>query len=83
MASAVTSIFLSYRRSDAADISGRIFDHFAARFGHNRVFKDVDSIPIGGEFKRLVLDQIEQSVVVVLIGPTWASCEYGGCRRVD
>jgi hypothetical protein len=74
MKAARSSIFISYRRSDAADVSGRIFDRLEARFGRSRVFKDVDSVPIASEFGEYILNQIEQSVVVVLIGPTWATC---------
>jgi hypothetical protein len=37
-------IFLSYRREDSADISGRIFDHLERRFGRALLFMDVDSI---------------------------------------
>jgi hypothetical protein len=44
-------IFVSYRRSDSADIAGRIYDRLIGRFGKDPVFKDVDSIPLGFDFK--------------------------------
>ena len=43
----MNNIFVSYRRSDSSDVTGRIFDQLKARFGEERLFKDVDSIPLG------------------------------------
>ena len=40
------SIFIGYRRDDTADAAGRIFDNLERAFGHERVFKDVDSISV-------------------------------------
>jgi len=45
------SIFVSYRREDSAYITGRIYDTLTAQFGKSAVFKDVDSIPIGVDFR--------------------------------
>lgn len=44
-------IFMSYRRSDSADVTGRIYDRLLQAFGKVAVFKDVDSIPLGVDFK--------------------------------
>ncbi|HEX2992222.1 MAG TPA: hypothetical protein VHO49_16160, partial [Anaerolineales bacterium] len=41
----VGPIFLSYRRSDSADITGRIYDRLVDDLGRSPIFKDVDSIP--------------------------------------
>ena len=52
-------IFISYRRDDSADVSGRIYDRLAEHFGDEAVFKDVDDIPFGVNFKehlRAVID---------------------------
>ena len=43
-------IFISYRRTDS-DIAGRIADHLLAEFGRDSVFLDVDSIPVGRDFR--------------------------------
>jgi hypothetical protein len=37
-------IFISYRRSDASDFAGRLYDRPVQRFGEARVFMDVASI---------------------------------------
>ena len=39
-------IFISYRRSDTPDVSGRIYDELARHFGADTVFKDVDDIVV-------------------------------------
>ena len=48
--SALSGIFISYRRSDSPDATGRIYDRLVAEFGKARVFKDVDSIPLPRAF---------------------------------
>jgi hypothetical protein len=45
------SIFISYRRDDSADVAGRIYDRLVDSFGEDLVFKDVDNIPFGMDFK--------------------------------
>ena len=49
-AAATGSIFISYRRDDSADITGRIYDRLVQHFSRDTVFKDVDSIPLGSIF---------------------------------
>ena len=44
-------IFISYRRSDNPDAVGRIYDRLVSEFGKAQVFKDVDSIPLGQDFR--------------------------------
>jgi hypothetical protein len=41
----MTKIFISYRRTDSQDVTGRIYDRLVAHFSQERVFKDVESIP--------------------------------------
>ncbi len=65
-------IFISYRRSDSMSYTGRIYDYLINQFGQENVFKDVDDIPIGTNFRNIIISQISQSdVVLVIIGPTW------------
>ena len=78
------TIFISYRRSDAAETAGRMFDRLAETFGPDRIFKDVDSIPLDSFFQPYVLEKIRTSVVLALIGPQWATCtDIQGGRRLD
>ena len=43
-------IFISYRRSDSQDVTGRIYDRLLGKFTQKQVFKDVDNIPLGVSF---------------------------------
>ena len=47
-------IFLSYRRTDSADVTGRIFDRLSVQFAKEKIFKDVDSIPLGVDFRTYI-----------------------------
>jgi hypothetical protein len=65
-------IFMSYRRDDSADVTGRIYDRLVQRFGKDQVFKDVDSIPLGVDFRRH-LHQVVGScdIVLAVMGERW------------
>lgn len=76
-------IFISYRREDTADISGRIYDRLVQRFGPKAIFKDVDSIPLGVDFKQYLEKQVEQcNVLLAVIGKSWLR-KRTGKRRLD
>jgi serine/threonine protein kinase len=68
------TIFISYRRKDSSAETGRIYDRLIGAFGREAIFKDVDSIPLGVNFKKH-LDSIvaKCDVELVVIGPDWAS----------
>lgn len=51
-------IFVSYRRDDSADVAGRIYDRLTARFGKATVFKDVDSIPLGVDYRWYLQERV-------------------------
>ena len=79
------TLFLSYRRSDSQDVSGRIYDRLIDHFGANHVFKDVDSIPLGVDFRKFVGDKVARcDALLAVIGPQWLETrnEAGG-RRLD
>ena len=78
------TVLLSYRREDAQGTTGRIFDRLAARYGRDKVFMDVDSIPIGVNFRDHIRTYIEKSdVVLVIIGPSWNVPGDNGKRRLS
>jgi tetratricopeptide (TPR) repeat protein len=86
---AFRQIFISYRRSDSADMSGRISDYLTNRFRTNRfrkdrVFQDVDDIPPGRRWDETIDAAIRASdVVLVVIGPSWSSVSTERGRRLD
>jgi hypothetical protein len=78
-------IFVSYRRSDSADIAGRIYDRLIGKFGKGPIFKDVDSIPLGLDFKEYLDMKVgECDVFLAIIGNEWVSAsDSTGKRRLD
>jgi hypothetical protein len=77
-------VFLSYRRDDTAGVTGRIHDQLRSRFGDESVFRDVDSIPSGLNFReRLERAVSECDVLLVLIGERWLQADESGKRRLD
>jgi hypothetical protein len=78
--SAMAGIFISYRRKDTAYQAGAIYDRLVQHFGA-QVFKDVDSIPFGDNFVRVIGEFVERStVVLVLIGDAWLAADPGTGR---
>lgn len=65
-------IFISYRRADTAAMSRRIYDELVKRTGRPRVFRDVDTLMKGKDFRAGIERFILQSdVMLVLIGDQW------------
>lgn len=68
----MATIFLSYRRDDSAFAAGRIYDELVEHFGKDDVFMDVDSIPAGEDFERILEKQLADcQVMLVVLGPNW------------
>jgi hypothetical protein len=66
------SIFISYRRSDSADIVGRIYDRLSAYFGKETIFRDVQTINAGEDFQRRILSAVDEChVMLAIIGADW------------
>ena len=83
-AAAIEKIFLSYRRDDSADATGRIYDRLVQRFGKEQIFKDVDSIPLGVDFREHLGDVVGRChLVLVVIGDRWIDAGTAGARRLD
>lgn len=81
----VPRIFISYRRSDSAAASGRIYDRLCTAFGEKSVFKDVDVIPPGANYPSLLNEAIAScDVLLAVIGSHWLTAvESNGMRRLD
>jgi hypothetical protein len=78
-------VFVSYRRDDAAHITGRIADAIAARIGRDRVFVDVDSVAPGEDFVRKIERSIHAAdTFIAVIGSNWLTASTPqGQRRID
>jgi hypothetical protein len=79
------SIFISYRRDDSADITGRIYDRLIQHFSKEIVFKDVDSIPLGIDFRQHLEGALSQCrILLAIVGDQWLGREVAeGKRRID
>ncbi|MBO36121.1 MAG: hypothetical protein CMO64_08020 [Verrucomicrobiales bacterium] len=67
------SIFISYRRDDSSANTGRIYDRLIQKFDQQSIFKDVDAIPIGVDFRKHLEKQVTGCrVLLAIIGPRWA-----------
>ena len=78
-------IFISYRRDDSGDIAGRIRDRLVDEFGSDSVYMDIDSIPIGVDFRKHIDAAVRQcDVLLVVIGTEWLNAsDPNGVRRLD
>lgn len=78
-------IFINYRRADTRWAASRLFDDLGRRFGVNRLYMDVDSIPAGADFVTHLSEHVDQcAAVLVLIGRDWLTLETAeGKRRID
>jgi formylglycine-generating enzyme required for sulfatase activity len=81
----MSRVFISYRRDDSADVTGRIYDRLVLRFGADSVFKDVDDIPHGADFRKVLGDAVGRcQVLLAVIGRHWLSIAgRSGVRRLD
>jgi hypothetical protein len=78
-------IFISYRREETAGEAGRLYDHLSDHFGADRVFMDVDSITIGTDFTKAIVEAVSGcNILLALIGRHWSAVtDVKGIRRID
>lgn len=80
----MAGIFISYRRDDSAAITGRIFDRLSAHFGPDAVFMDIDSIPVGHDFREHIGRTLERcDVMLAVVGRRWTGPPGDKARRID
>lgn len=81
----MSKIFISYRRSDSQYVTDFLYKGLVDYFGKDVVFKDVDTIPLGENFKKY-LDSIiaKCEIILVVIGERWLNVtNVKGQRRLD
>src|SRR5215213_2824163 len=79
---AMSSIFVSYRRSDAPAHAGRIYDRLVDRFGKDNVYKDLDSTAPGADFAEVIEETIATcDAVLAVVGRDWVSATRRWRRR--
>src|SRR5262249_12127180 len=79
------NIFINYRREETGHVAGRLHDSLAQAFGRNKLFMDVDNIPIGRDFEDYLKSQVAAcDAMLAVIGPNWVNAKNdSGQRRLD
>jgi WD40 repeat protein len=74
-------ITISYRRADSEAMTGRIFDRLIAYYGRDAIFRDIDNIPAGIDFRQHINETLlKTSVLLAIVGPKWLGSSRGGER---
>jgi hypothetical protein len=76
-------IAISYRRTDS-DATGRLFDRLVLRYGEDSVFRDIDNIPFGIDFRKVINDALRDTdVLIAIVGPNWRGADERGGARIN
>ncbi|WP_298220900.1 SUMF1/EgtB/PvdO family nonheme iron enzyme [Flavobacterium sp.] len=76
-------IFISYRRKDEPFAAGRIFTDLSHTFGKEFLFKDVDNIRFGDNFKEVIFNHISKAqIFLTVIGENWNEQNEEGLFRL-
>jgi hypothetical protein len=63
----VAKITISYRREDSGAIVGRIFDRLVAHYGTGTVFRDIDNIPPGIDFRKYINEALSSTDILLAV----------------
>ena len=76
-------VFISYRRSDSQGSSRLLADALKRKFGDEAVFFDTNDLSVGVEWRAELQRRLHASTVVLaVIGPTWAMTATDRAHRV-
>lgn len=68
----MSKVFISYRHDDSEADAGRLHDTLSAELGRQALYKDVENIAVGKNWKRAVREALADSAAVLfVIGPDW------------
>jgi len=77
-------ISISYRRADSEAMTGRIFDRLTAHYGKDVIFRDIDDIPPGIDFRHHINETLlKTNILLAVIGPKWLGSSRGGLERIQ
>jgi hypothetical protein len=81
----MSRIFISYRREDSSYPADRLFKGLAGYFGADNVFKDIDTIPYGADFEKVIEAKVSScDALIAVIGKDWLNAkDANGNRRLD
>src|SRR5271154_960107 len=76
-------ISISYRRADSEAMTGRIFDRLISHFGKDAIFRDIDDIPPGIDFRVHINETLRKTnILLAIVGPGWLGALSGGLDRI-
>jgi TPR repeat protein len=79
----VAKITISYRREDSGIIVGRIFDRLVAHYGTDTVFRDIDNIPPGTDYREFINDALRSTdILLAVVGLDWVGKTPDGRTRI-
>src|SRR5262245_3895306 len=79
----MVKIAISYRRTDS-DATGRICDRLVQKYGKQSVFRDIDNIPLGTDFRRVVNDALRDTdILIAVVGPNWRGARTFSSARIN
>ena len=79
----MANIIISYRRLDSAAIAGRLRDPLAQYYGTDAIFIDIDSIPLGIDFRQQIQEAVTKNdILLALIGLKWIGAKKAGTSRI-
>jgi len=68
-------LFINYRRDETDDFVARLVERLSNEFGKENIFKDVDSILPGQDWKPALERSVKScDVVLAIIGRQWTTC---------
>src|SRR5579884_1368780 len=77
-------ISISYRRADSEAMTGRIFDRLIAHYGKDAIFRDIDDIPPGIDFRVHINETLlRTNILLAIVGPGWLGAAQGGLERIQ
>jgi len=79
----MATVFISYRRHDSAEITGRIHDHLVHRYGDKSIYMDIASMPAAVDFRDHIREAVERAhVQLAIIGKDWTGPRPGAAPRI-
>jgi WD40 repeat protein len=77
-------ITISYRRADSEAMTGRICDRLIGHYGKDAIFRDIDDIPAGIDFRQHINEVLlKTSVLLAIVGPKWLGPTRAGLDRIN
>lgn len=74
------NIFINYRREDTQDFADSLYVRLEKAFPREKIFMDVDNIPLGRDFVEVLDEQVSRcEVLLVVIGKNW----FGKKEKTD